>query len=302
MAVGLKEIKRRIKSVKNTQAIAKAMEMVAAARLKRYQDKLIKLKDYVQVLEEGIKIVLPQVKTNVFFSATQKNKEATQKNKQDLIGVVLFIADRGLCGSYNSNLLRETEKFIKSSSKKNEVLLWTIGKKGYRYFSRRLKSENIINFELSTKPNFKELQTILNSILSYYTGGKVKEVIIIRTKFISTSKHQVILEKLLPFEIKKMPSPATVKEKKEIQTEYIFEPQPEEMVKSLVERYLFSSFYNMFLESQAAEHAARMLAMQGAGKNAKEMIDKLTLEYNKSRQAAITKELLEIVGGAEALK
>lgn len=295
MAVGLKEIKRRIKSVKNTQQIAKAMEMVAAARLKRYQGKLIKLKDYVKVLEEGVAVVLPQAKTNTILSAPKKHISS-------LTGLVLFIADRGLCGSYNSNLLRETEKFIKNSPSKDEVLLFTIGKKGYRYFSHRLKSENIINFELSAKPDFKEIQTFLNSILRYFSSAKIKEVMVIRTRFISTSKHIVTLEKLLPFDIKKMSSSATTKEKKEIKTEYIFEPQPEEMVKSLVDKYLFSYFYNMFLESQASEHASRMIAMQGAGKNAKEMIERLTLEYNKSRQATITKELLEIVGGAEALK
>ena len=295
MAVGLKEIKRRIKSVKNTQQIAKAMEMVAASRLKRYQGKLIKLKDYVQVLEEGVAVVLPQIKTNTLLSTPKKQNSS-------LIGLVLFIADRGLCGSYNGNLLRETEKFIKNSSNKDEVLLFTIGKKGYRYFSRRLKSENIINFELSAKPDFKEVQTFLNSILSYYTCGKIKEVMVIRTIFISTSKHKVTLEKLLPFDVKKMSSTATVKEKKEIQTEYIFEPKPEEMVKSLVDKYLFSYFYNMFLESQAAEHASRMIAMQGAGKNAKEMIGLLTLQYNRARQAAITTELMDIVNGAESIK
>lgn len=292
MAVGLKEIKRRIKSVKNTQQIAKAMEMVAASRLKRYQGKLIKLKDYVKVLEEGVAVVLPQAKTNTLLSAPKKNDSS-------LTGLVLFIADRGLCGSYNSNLLRETEKFIKNYPNENEVLLFTIGKKGYRYFSHRLKPENIVNFELSAKPDFKEVQTFLNSILSYFSSEKIKEVMVIRTIFISTSKHKVTLEKLLPFDIKKMSASATTKE---IKTEYIFEPKPEEMVKSLVDKYLFSYFYNMFLESQASEHASRMIAMQGAGKNAKEMIERLTLEYNKSRQATITKELLEIVGGAEALK
>lgn len=292
MAVGLKEIKRRIKSVKNTQQIAKAMEMVAAARLKRYQEKLIKLKDYVKVLEEGVAVVLPQIKPEDSLSTPKKNLSG-------LSGLVLFTADRGLCGSYNSNLLKETEKFIKNLPNKDAVLLFTIGKKGYRYFSRRLKPENIINFELSAKPDFKEIQTFLNLILSYFSSGKIKEVMVIRTQFISTSKHLVTLEKLLPFDIKKMSGSKT---KKEIKSEYIFEPQPQEMVKSLVDKYLFSYFYNMFLSSQAAEHASRMIAMQGAGKNAKEMIEQLTLEYNKSRQAAITKELLEIVGGAEALK
>jgi F-type H+-transporting ATPase subunit gamma len=284
---GVREIRRRIRSVSNMQQITKAMKMVAAAKLRRAQEKVVASRPYAQQIQ-NVLARLAQVQAQV---QTEEAHPLLTKRPVKKIGYVLITADAGLCGGYNSNLIRLARGLVEEQAEQ-EVALLTVGRKGSDYFVRR-QVEILSRFTgLGDSPDFNQARKIASEIIGLYTAGELDEVYLIYSKFISALTQQPTVAKLLPIE------PSTEK----AEGEYIFDPSPEQLLEQLLPSYIESQVFSALLESKASEMGARMTAMDSATENAKEMIDKLTLAMNRARQAAITTEISEIVGGAAALE
>jgi len=287
----LKDIKRRIKSVKNTQQITKAMKMVSAAKLKRAQDEIVAARPYAEKMLGLIASLASKTSadSHPLLASTGGNK----------IAVLLYTSDRGLCGGFNTQLLRVAERFLRENNG-SELSLYLIGKRGNEYFKRRgykiLKSQTIG----SGRPNYSTASAIANDVISAYLKGELDEVHIIYSQFQSALTQTPVVQRLLPIST---PKAGEQKEEAEAeQGEFLFEPTEGAVLASLLPKYVEVQAFRALLETSASEHGARMTAMDSASKNAAEMIGGLTLKYNRLRQAAITKELMEIIGGAEALK
>ncbi len=286
----LKDIKRRIKSVKNTQQITKAMKMVSAAKLKRAQDEIVAARPYADKMLGLIASLASKTSSDShpLLAATGGNK----------VAVLLYTSDRGLCGGFNAQLLRTTERFLREN-KDSELSLYLIGKRGNEYFKRR--PTKIMKFRTigSGRPVYSTAVDIANEVISAYLKGELDEVHIIYSRFQSALTQVPVVERLLPIST---PKGEEKKEGAADEGEFLFEPTEGAVLASLLPKYVEVQAFRALLETSASEHGARMTAMDSASKNAAEMIGGLTLKYNRLRQAAITKELMEIIGGAEALK
>lgn len=282
----LREIRRRIRSVENTRQITKAMEMVAAARLKKAQGRAESSRPYAKklgLLMENLSLASGVVSHPLFEKREEIKKRA----------LVIITSDRGLCGSYNTNIFKAAGNFLKKYDPK-KVILVIVGRKGFNYYKKKDWEIRYKYFGLETKMNLSELKSITNQITDLFLSKEADEVFLLYTRFVNSLVHRVTLEKFLNIQ------PEEIKEKKEI--DYIFEPNAEEIFDVLLPRYCLNKIQTVLLESLASEYGARMTAMNAATKNAGEMIEHLTLIRNKLRQASITKEMLEIASGAEALK
>lgn len=287
----LKEVRNRIRSVQSTQQITKAMKMVAAAKLRKAQDATIQLRPYASKLNE----VLGNLTSNdEVFSENPYTKVREIKN----VLVVVVTSDRGLCGPFNTNVLKATislvnEKYIELS-KLGHVHYLCIGKKGLEFFIKR--NQQIVS-EYTTilqKLSFEVAKPAVEMVMSAFVHGKYDVVEIVYNEFKNVATQVIQKEQFLPV----IP---TFIENKKSNTDYIFEPSADYIVNDLIPKSLKIKFYKCLLESNASEHGARMTAMDKATENAGEMLKDLKITYNRSRQASITKEILEIVGGAEAL-
>ncbi|SET16445.1 ATP synthase F1 subunit gamma [Anaerobranca gottschalkii] len=276
---GIRDIKRRIKTVTNTKQITKAMEMVAAAKLRRSQDKVIQSKPYAAKMQEVVERVLSNSRdyTNPIIEGNPQGKPA----------FIVVTADRGLCGGYNANVLRTAQKTI---DKENSYVI-VVGRKARDLMKKQ--GYNIVAefLDIGDEPNYNHGQRIYGTVAQLLEEGLFSEVNIIYTQFINALTQRVVIERLLPVERKG----------EKISNIYLFEPSVEEVLDNLIPKYLTGKLYQALVESKAAEHGARMTAMGSATDNASEMIEKLTLTYNRARQASITQEILEIVNGANAL-
>jgi F-type H+-transporting ATPase subunit gamma len=283
----LREIKRRIDSVKSTQQITKAMKMVAAAKLRKAQDELSANRPYSDRAFEMIGTLAQQkaAKEHPFFVRRSRKK----------ILCVFVSADRGLCGSFNSNLIRVAEHEMKRLHDRKAHLI-TIGKKGYDHF-RRLEDSRLVGkyVDFFNKLHFNDAVKITNELIAQYEKGRFDSICVIYNDFKSIAQQEIIVKQFLPI------IPVVNKDEAE-PVATVFEPNPEKMLDELLRSTLQLSMYRILLESFTAEQSARMNAMETASENANEMINTLVLFYNKARQAAITTELNEIVSGAEALK
>lgn len=291
----LKALRQRIKSVQNTQKITRAMRLVAAAKVRRAQARTLAARPYTsrvvrllqQVVHEANPIDLQEL------PLVHKRKEIKK------VGIIVVTADRGLCGSYNSNVIKESLKRIKAlQSQGKEVGLILVGTKAAAFY-KRIKVEKLTKpfTLLPAIPSVEEAKLIAEQASQLYIDGKVDAVEIIGTVFKNMLVQEVRNFKFLPVEL-----PAGVDYHK-TSSETLFEPTIDELMeKELIPKYVENSIFQVLLEASASELAARMNAMTSATNNAKELIQILTLVYNKARQASITQELLEIVGGAEALK
>ena len=278
---GVRDIRRRIRSVRNMQQITKAMKMVSAAKLRKAQLKLNAARPYAHQLQ-GVLERLAQVQMDEVHPLLKKRP--VQK-----VVYVLITADRGLCGGYNSNLIRKTVGLIAETPQ--EVKLVTVGRKGRDYF-RRGKIEFLAEFvALGDDPSYNQAKEIAQKVVRLYEQGEADEVYLMYTEFVSAINARPTQVKLLPIE----------KPEGTQNTQYIFEPSPEEILASLLPKYVETQIFRSILEGKASEQGARMTAMSSATDNAKDMIDRLSLIMNRARQAAITKEISEIVGGAAAL-
>tara|TARA_B100002049_G_scaffold52889_1_gene37240 strand:- start:1040 stop:1891 length:852 start_codon:yes stop_codon:yes gene_type:complete len=279
----LKDIRDRIKSVKSIQKVTKAMKMVAAAKMRRAQERMEESRPYSNSLAEVIQHLLPDIDRDALPLLDVRDV----KRK----AYVVVSADRGLAGAFNTNLLKVAQKEIDSFGKE-KVNLFCIGKKARDHFKRR--EYNIIKSHVDfwADMEFNSAITIGRSIIEHFTSGKVDEIHVVYNYFINVGQQEVKSEVLLPL---------IYEEKNGVTHDRLYEPSKEELVSSLIPRHLNVQMWKYLLESYASEQAARMLSMENATTNAQDMIKDLTLEFNKARQAAITTEMLEIVSGAEAL-
>lgn len=287
----LKAIRKRIGSVKNTRKITRAMKLVAAAKLRRAQDAIIAARPYAAALSN----VVSELSAVAGADAHPLFEQRDGKR----VLVVVFTSDRGLAGAFNTNIIKRTEALIREELVGCEIGLRLIGKKANQYFSRR--NANIVSFDgAATGPTALQVAgDTAHRIIDDFQAGRVDRVLVVYNEFKSAISQATVVKQVLPVVAEKVAGAA---EPAGVGKDYDYEPSKEELLTRLVPLYVQIGLYRAALESIAGEFGARMSAMESATKNAGEMISKLTLQYNRARQAAITKELLEIIGGAEALK
>lgn len=288
----LKDIRMRIDSTKNTQQITKAMKLVSAAKLRRAQNNITNMRPYA--------VTLKKVIANI--TATQKVSHPLMVKKDNVKKVLLVVltSDRGLCGGFNSGINKFTEKYYAENKPKLEKLDFIfIGKRGLDYFARR-DIKGIQNFlKLDKDISYNLAKGIAENLIQFFLDGEYDEIRMVYNEFKSAISQVVTCETLLPIEVDKSSFDAAGNQ---VAKDIIFDPSPEAIVEDLLKKNFNLQMYRAMSESVASEHGARMTAMENATNNAKEMINKLTLTYNKARQEKITTELIEIVSGAEALK
>lgn len=291
----LKDIRARIESTKNTQQITKAMKLVSAAKLRKAQNNIVNLRPYALTLR---KVIADIAVTNKVSHPLMEKKEQVKN-----VLLVVITSDRGLCGAFNSNINKFTENYIKEhKGNLDKIDFIFVGRKGHDYFAKReikpvdyiTKLDKDISYELASK--------IANRVMDDYLQGNYDEVRIVHNQFNSAISQTVVCETILPIDIGLSAFNTEAEKATGFSVDMIFEPAPEVIVKELLEKHFDLQVYRCMSESVAGEHGARMSAMENATNNAKEMINKLTLTYNKLRQEKITTELTEIVSGAEALK
>jgi F-type H+-transporting ATPase subunit gamma len=286
----LKDIKKRIGSVKNTQQITKAMKMVAAAKLKRAQSAAVAARPYAEKLQSVLSHLAAREESDAHPLLCQRG------NGQAL--VVLLTADRGLCGGFNANVSKEAERFIRTNEHGfNAIDLMIIGRKGRDFLKNRVGDRIVkVHENISTDATYKTAQLIGQEVVEAYSAEKYDAVFILYNAFQSAIVQNVTLEQVLPIQ----PSKADVTAADGV--DYIYEPDKRGVLSEILPKMVEVQFFRGLLESNASEQGARMSAMDSASRNAAEMISKLTLQYNRARQAAITKELMEIISGAESIK
>jgi F-type H+-transporting ATPase subunit gamma len=286
----LQDIRRKIGAVKKTQQITKAMNMVSAAKLRGAQQRMEGFRPYAQSFAMMLGNMAGRVEPEIhpFF---------TQAAEVKRVGLVLMTADRGLCGSFNVNLINTAVKFIREKEAAGiEVSLICVGRKGRDFFRRRKREMLAQYVDVWNKFDFSNAVTVAREAMSAFLTDAVQEVYLIHSSFINMAIQRPRLLQLLPIQ------PAEAAAEAAPSLEYLFEPPMEQFLEYLLPKYINVQVYHGFLENSASEFAARMTAMDNAQSNCKEMITSLTLVMNKARQATITRELMDIVGGAEALK
>ncbi|WP_447969911.1 ATP synthase F1 subunit gamma [Nitrospira sp. M1] len=288
----LQSLRRKIASVKNTQKITKAMKMVAAAKLKRAQERILTARPYAHQLREVMSNLSQRVNRSAHPLLSRRDGHALE--------LLVVTSDRGLCGAFNTNILRRAGEFLEEQRRLGkQVSVSLIGRKSIDFFKRRdwpIRQEWPGVFD---RLSFEHALDIGQNVVSEYHAGTFDHLYVVYNEFKSAMQQEVIVEKFLPIESlhedREEDAPATV-------GGYLYEPDEGELLETLLPKHFEIQMYRALLESAAAEQAARMTAMDGATRNAGELIKKVTLFYNKTRQAAITKELMDIVGGAEAIK
>ena len=285
----LKDIKKRISTVKNTQQITKAMKMVAAAKLRRAQDAAVAARPYAEKLQDVISSLACREEMDAHPLLTQRGRGRAL--------VVLMTADRGLCGGFNANVSKEAERFIRTNQHGyQDIDLIIIGRKGRDFLKRRVGDKIIkVHENITADMTYKTAQLLGEEIVSEYSAEKYDAVYVIYNAFQSAIIQHVTLEQILPIEPREEAG-------EESTIDYIYEPGRGEVLDQILPKMVEVQIFRALLESNASEQGARMSAMDSASRNASEMIGSLTLQYNRARQAAITKELMEIVSGAEAIK
>ncbi len=289
----LREIKRRIVGVKSTQQITRAMKMVAAARLRRAQENIINARPYSRKIA-GMLGHLLRIEKNVDLPLLEVRPAGK-------IAVLVLTSDRGLCGGFNMNVIKKIEDLVENDFKdqfnSGKVFFYFIGKKGHDYFKN--KNLNIAGAfpGIFSRLEFSFASSLVEEVSAKFTAGEYDRVFILYNQFKSVIQHNLVIEQLLPLEAEKL-SDEDIK----FTADYIFEPDELQIIKKLIPRHLKAQVWRSLLDSYAAELGARMTAMDMATENATELIHSLRLTFNKARQAAITKEILEIVSGANALK
>jgi len=285
----LRDIRNKISAVKKTQQITKAMNMVSAAKLRGAQQRMEGFRPYAQAFSMMLGNMAGRVEPDIhpFF---QKTEPVTR------VGLVLMTADRGLCGSFNVNLINTAVKFMRQKEAAGiDVSLICVGRKGRDFFRRRKMEIAAQYVDVWNKFDFSNAVTVAREIMNIFLSGEVQEVHLIYATFVNMAVQRPNLVQLLPIQPEEAAEAGPT-------MEYLFEPPMEQFLEFLLPKYINVQVYHGFLENSASEYAARMTAMDNAQSNCKEMITQLTLVMNKARQAAITKELMDIVGGAEALK
>ncbi len=287
----LRDIKLRIKGVKSTQQITKAMKMVAAAKLRRTQESIMNARPYAKKISTLLSHLVNE--DDLLSNPLLADREV--KN----VAVVLVTADRGLCGAFNSNIIKETSRYVEEEVKATgkNYLLFCLGKKGSDYFSKRNYNIGATYPGIFSSLNYTTAQQLVDELIPRYLEGSIDKVILIFNEFKSIIQQKIVVEQFLP-----IPAGNEKVNGKNKSVNYIYEIDQKSIFNYLIPKHLKGQMWRVLLESNASEFAARMTAMDNATTNAKELIRTLSLTYNSKRQAAITKEILEIVSGANALK
>ncbi len=286
MAVG-KEIRNQIRSVRNTQKITRAMEMVAASKMRKAQDRMRMARPYAEKIRGVI--------GHLHYAHPEYRHPFLEVREVKRAGLIVVTSDRGLCGGLNTNALKTTIKLLREwRDQKIEVDLCTIGSKGFGFMKR--VAGNIVSHtsHLGDAPRIEELIGVVKVMLDAYTAGTLDRLFIVYNRFINTMSQQPVVEQLLPLQ-------GSEGVKLKHYWDYIYEPDAKDVLDDLLKRYIETQVYHGVVENIACEQSARMVAMKAASDNAGKLIDELKLRYNKARQAAITQELSEIVGGAAAV-
>jgi F-type H+-transporting ATPase subunit gamma len=284
----LKSIKKRIVSVKNTRQITKAMKMVSAAKLRRAQENVVAARPYARKLGEVLQSLAGNLEVDLH--------PLLEKREAKKLLLIVVTSDRGLCGGFNANLCKTAERFIKENKDGFEqVSLFTVGRKGYEFLkNRHTIYKNVSN--VLAKPNYQTAALLAQDVIDGFQNGEYDQVVLLFNAFRTVMSQDITFQQLLPVE----PEVKTMADESPV--EYIYEPSVGELLAEILPKNIEVQIFKAMLESVAAEHGARMTAMDSASKNANEMIGKLTLQYNRARQAAITTELMEIISGAESIK
>ena len=284
MARGLRDIKRQIKSIQNTKQITKAMEMVAAAKLRRAQEKATAALPYSDKLKEVV--------GSIASGTHDVSHPMLEKREVKKTGYLVITSDRGLAGASNSNILRRVSTFLEERHQsKDEYSIFVIGRKGRDYFRRRNLPVVEELTDLSDSPTFGDIKSIANAAVTQYELGQIDELYICYNLFVNALTQTPEVDKILPME--NIGEGASV-------SSYEYEPSPEAVLESLLPKYAETLIFSAMLNAKASELGAKMTAMGAATKNASKLIGELTLTYNRARQAAITQEISEIVAGADA--
>jgi F-type H+-transporting ATPase subunit gamma len=284
----LRDIRRRIRSVQSTQKITRAMKLVAAAKLRRAQERIVAARPYA--------VKMSELMSNLVVRAEADRHALLARRAGGRKRLVVVTADKGLCGAFNSNILRASLGFLREAADA-ELTLVVVGRKARDFYRRRqwtVKSEMLGFFD---RLAYSHAQELAGQLMGAYLGQEVDEVYLMYNEFRSVAVQRVTRVQLLPIEPGVQAEGGTA-----ATADYIYEPSPDDILASLLPRHVTTQVFRALMESVAGEYGARMTAMEAATKNAKEMIDVLTIQYNKARQERITKELLDIVGGAEALR
>ena len=291
----LRDIRNRIKSVKNTQKITKAMKLVAASKLRRAQDAINAARPYAVEIGQA----LQRVSSSVNEGDVEISNPLLETRDVKKVLLVVMTSDRGLCGGFNANIIRRAELFLKENQDTyEEIQIATIGRRGHEHF-RKKENLKVRDYpDLFNKLQFRDALEVAQELSSDYIKGEVDAVYLLYNEFKSAINQIVTLSTLVPVAPE---SEEELPEDERAVLEYIYEPSAQDVLDQLIPRYVATLVWRSLLESNASEHGARMSAMDSATKNGKEIEDKLTLQYNRARQANITQELMEIVGGAEAL-
>jgi F-type H+-transporting ATPase subunit gamma len=285
------DIRRRVRAVKSTQQITKAMKMVSASKLRRAQERVVNARPFARKMLS----VLNSLAARVDPSAHPLLAAPAETTGRTLL--IVITADKGLCGSFNSNVIKAANVFAGGSTAR-QVALGLVGRKGRDFFRRRGFDVRYEDVGLFSALKLSHAQAIAARAIEEFTAGRVSSVYLVYNEFKSVMTQHVIVERLLP--IAKLEDTPQDGRSAEPGTDYLYEPSPEAIIGELLPKHVESQIYRALLESAAAEHAARMTAMDSATRNATDMIDQLTLYMNKVRQAAITREIIEVVSGAQA--
>jgi F-type H+-transporting ATPase subunit gamma len=280
------DFRRRIRSVKNTQQITKAMKMVSAAKLRRAQERVIAARPYAQTMRE----MLANLTAAAASDENAGDSPWLAKREEKRIDLLFFSSDTGLAGAFNSNLMKASQKFYEDHAGA-EITLTLVGRKGRDYYRRKSGKILAEYINVLNKPGYQDAATIAREVIRRYREGETDAVYVLNNEFKSVISQKLSVMQLLPLESE---------EKKDTQIDYIYEQSPLEMLDRLMPRWVEVAVFRAMLETFAAYQAARMTAMDTASSNAKDVIDSLTLHMNRVRQAAITKEIIEVVSGAAA--
>ena len=292
----IREIRRRIKSVKNIAQVTRAMQMVAASRMRRAQEQTLASRPYANKAWE--------VLTHLAEQSTSQHPLLTPRGAINNVAIILITADKGLAGAYNANIIRATARFMRENRREDAKLI-TVGRKGRDLMVRYGRTVIAEFSDLPAQPKALDIAPIARVAIDGFLTGDFDEVYLAYTRFINTLQQEPILRLMLPIQPYtiegKATSQPTIEEELWVGIEYLYEPNREILFDTILPRFTEVQVYQAILEALASEHSARMVAMRNATNNANELVGDLTLTYNKVRQDAITKEMLDIAGGAEAL-
>ena len=281
------DLRRRIRAVKSTQQITKAMKMIAASRLKRAQERVVAARPYARRMQHVL---------NSLAARVDPDAHALLRGHGEATGPALLIiitADRGLCGSFNSNVIKAAGQFVAEEGRSRQVALGLVGRKGREFFVRRGFEVRYDRVGIFQRLAFAHAEELANAAIEEFTSGRVSSVHLVYNEFRSVISQRIVVDGLLPI--------ARSEGEAGPAADYLYEPAPGEIFRELLPRYVQAQVYRALLESNAAFYAAQMTAMDAATRNSGEMIENLTLYMNKVRQAAITREIIEVVSGAQAL-